>query len=491
MENRKTIRSWSNKSRDNRWRRLLIARWAWLAAGCLFTMAAHALDATWRTDAPTNDWNSSTNWLPSGPPDGIAAFGESTTTAITFTSIPTTIVGTLQFNSTQAYTFDLANDLNINQGGVLPNNAAPSFTTHSGTFIQFDNSATAGNSVINVSTGGVADFEKLTTAATAVITNAGITEFFDSGNAASATITTNSGGVVKFAGTSTGGAATFITNTGGVVKFAGTSTGGAATFITNTGGIFDISGLTSDGMTAGSIAGGGIYALGSKALTVGNEVSTKVSGTITDGGIVNEPGGSLVKVGSGTLTLSGANTYTGGTTITAGTLQLGDGGSSGSILGNVHDNSNFAFNRSDVVTFAGIVSGTGRLSQNGAGTLTLTGVNNYTGGTNISTGTVVAGVNDALGTGPIQIFTGTLRIPDGVTLHNEVIFGAGGLLDNLGTLIGNVTDGESAPERVINSGTINGNVALAGPEDIVQLFTGSKITGDLTLAANDNNSTLI
>jgi fibronectin-binding autotransporter adhesin len=123
--------------------------------------------------------------------------------------------------------------------------------------------------------------------------------------------------------------------------------------------------------------------------------------------------------------------------------------------------------------------------------LTLTGVNNYTGGTNISTGTVVAGVNDALGTGPIQLFTGTLRIPDGVTLHNEVIFGAGGLLDNLGTLIGNVTDGESAPERVINSGTINGNVALAGPEDIVQLFTGSKITGDLTLAANDNNSTLI
>ena len=201
--------------------------------------------------------------------------------------------------------------------------------------------------------------------------------------------------------------------------------------------------------------------------------------------------GTLSQVGPGSLTLTGTNTYTGGTTISGSSLVVGDGGTNGSIVGNVVDNSNLAFNRSDSILFYGIVSGTGRLSQNGAGTLTLTGANNYTGGTNIFPGTVVAGVNDALGTGPIQLFSGTLRIPGGVTLHNEVIFGAGGLLDNLGTLIGNVTDGESAPERVINSGTINGNVALAGPEDIVQLFTGSKITGDLTLAANDNNSTLI
>jgi hypothetical protein len=132
MENRKTIGSWSNKSRYNRWPRLLIARCAWLAAGCLFTMAAHALDATWRTDAPTNDWNSNANWLQSGPPDGIATFGDSTTTAITFTNSATTTVGALRFNGTQAYTFDLANDLNINQGGVLPNSAGPTFTTQSG-----------------------------------------------------------------------------------------------------------------------------------------------------------------------------------------------------------------------------------------------------------------------------------------------------------------------------------------------------------------------
>jgi fibronectin-binding autotransporter adhesin len=172
-------------------------------------------------------------------------------------------------------------------------------------------------------------------------------------------------------------------------------------------------------------------------------------------------------------------------------LVVGDGGTNGSIVGRVVDNFNLVFNRSDNITFTGNVSGTGILSQNGIGTLTLTGANTYTGGTNIFAGTAVAGVNDALGTGLVKLFTSTLTIPVNVTLHNEVLFVTGGLLDNSGALFGNVTDGESAPERVINSGTINGQVALVGPENIVQLFTGSKITGNLTLAADDNNSMLI
>jgi autotransporter-associated beta strand protein len=84
-------------------------------------------------------------------------------------------------------------------------------------------------------------------------------------------------------------------------------------------------------LSAGSLAGAGNYYLGANQLTVGgNNLNTTVSGVISDCGPTghecgNSPaaGGSLIKVGTGTLTLTGANTYTGGTTISGGTLAAG------------------------------------------------------------------------------------------------------------------------------------------------------------------------
>jgi autotransporter-associated beta strand protein len=78
-----------------------------------------------------------------------------------------------------------------------------------------------------------------------------------------------------------------------------------------------------------------------------------------------------VQLGSGTLVLTGTNTYSGGTTISAGTLQIGNGGTTGSITGNVTDNGTLAFNRSDAMTFGGVISGAGSLVQLGSDTLTL------------------------------------------------------------------------------------------------------------------------
>ena len=57
--------------------------------------------------------------------------------------------------------------------------------------------------------------------------------------------------------------------------------------------------------------------------------------------------GTLTQAGTGTTTLTGANTYTGGTTISAGTLQVGNGGTTGRVAGDVVDNGALVFNRSE------------------------------------------------------------------------------------------------------------------------------------------------
>ena len=62
-----------------------------------------------------------------------------------------------------------------------------------------------------------------------------------------------------------------------------------------------------------SIEGAGIFSLGGNQLTGFNNLSTSVSGTITGDG-------SVIKTGSGTLTLSGINSYTGPTIVNAGAL---------------------------------------------------------------------------------------------------------------------------------------------------------------------------
>ena len=81
----------------------------------------------------------------------------------------------------------------------------------------------------------------------------------------------------------------------------------------------------------------------------------------------------VTKTGPARLTLTGDNTYTGGTTISAGTLQLGNGGTTGSVAGNIVDNGALAFNRSDDVTWAAASAARARSTQIGTGTTILTG----------------------------------------------------------------------------------------------------------------------
>ena len=51
--------------------------------------------------------------------------------------------------------------------------------------------------------------------------------------------------------------------------------------------------------------------------------------------------------------------------ISGGTLQLGNGGASGSIVGNIADNGALVFDRSGVQSFTGVISGSGTVTQAG------------------------------------------------------------------------------------------------------------------------------
>lgn len=99
----------------------------------------------------------------------------------------------------------------------------------------------------------------------------------------------------------------------------------------------------------------------------------------------------LTKDGAGKLILTGTDTYGGGTRINAGTLQIGNGGTKGSIVGDVLDDGALVFDHSDTVTFAGKISGTGSLEQAGTGVLILTADSTYTGGTTIGAGSLQLG----------------------------------------------------------------------------------------------------
>ena len=101
--------------------------------------------------------------------------------------------------------------------------------------------------------------------------------------------------------------------------------------------------------------------------------------------------GQFLQFGTGTTILTADNTYIGNTIISAGTLQFGNGGSTGSVVGHITDNGILAVNHSNSVTLVNSVSGSGQFQQLGTGIAILTANNTFTGLTTITAGTLQLG----------------------------------------------------------------------------------------------------
>ncbi|NBV01529.1 MAG: hypothetical protein EBS31_08960, partial [Burkholderiaceae bacterium] len=225
---------------------------------------------------------------------------------------------------------------------------------------------------------------------------------------------------------------------GGNNTYTGTTTVSSGT-LSVTGSLADVTSVTvasgatyslgaSDTITA--LLGAGNVVLNGNTLTVDGSVDTTYSGVMSGAG-------ALIKNGAANFTMSGANTYTGGTTINAGTLSLGahnvlsntgavnvSGGtldirsfndtvgtvtlSSGVITGSTGQLTSANYNvtnTSGTTIISAILAGNGQLTKTGAGTLTLSGANTYTGDTTINAGTLK--LTGSLATATDVVMTGS------------------------------------------------------------------------------------
>ncbi len=261
------------------------------------------------------------------------------------------------------------------------------------------------------------------------------------------TTTTINGGTVQIGAGGPGGTITGAITNNANLAFNCTNPLTISSAISGTGTVNQIG--TGTVMLTGTNTYSGVTTISSGTLQIGNYGTT---GTLGSGAVINNAAlsftrkdnttvanaisgtGTVKQLGSGVTILTGNNTYTGATVINGGTLQVGNGGTTGTLGSgavNMANYSKLAFNRSDTITVANTIGGIGiTVYQNGTGTLFLTGANTYSSITNYSSvtylnsGTLKLGNQNALQYSELSLSGGTLVFDSSVA---GKAFNTGGL----------------------------------------------------------------
>ena len=243
--------------------------------------------------------------------------------------------------------------------------------------------------------------------------------------------------------------------------------------------------------------GGSTGSLGTASVTNNSALVVDRTGSLTIGGAISGSG-TFEQAGSGTTILTGANSYAGTTSVTAGTLEVGAGGTSGTLgSGSVTNDAALVFNRSDDLAVSNTIAGSGSLTQEGTGQVVLSGNNSFSGGTTVTSGVVIAGSDTALGTGSVTLSGGRLLANPGVTLANPITLSAAAASMRLGSEVNLAVDylvvggggGGGAADQAFSAGgggggeVVSGTTLAALSAEDVAVVVGEGGDGSTTLAA--------
>jgi fibronectin-binding autotransporter adhesin len=400
--------------------------------------------------------------------------------------------GTLVFNRSDAYTFDRVisgtGSVSVTGGGTLTLSADSTYTgtttVDAGNVLQIGTGSTTGliASSIHIVNGGTLVLNRSNTYTYAnpisgggnLTVTGGSVLILAADNTFTGTTTIATGSTLQLGAGSTSGAIDGDVVNNGLLTFNRSNNYTFSHVISGTGGVTITTGgstltLTGDntytgqtylniggalrvgnGGTAGSLQSGLLVNWGGVMMFDRSDAYTISCGTVAGYGLMGFTGG-----GTATLVCA-ANTYNSGTiTIAADTtLQVGNGSTTGLIVTTTNNSvtivndGTLIFNRSNASSCTQNISGSGSLVKQGAGALTLSGTNTYSGSTTLSAGSLVVPGASAIGTGAIALTGGTLTNTALCTLANSITVADGA-----------ITCIKGAPSGSTNYFTLNGNIA--------------------------------